>query len=363
MVLLLSGTALSTCAAGFATRPAVRVGQDVGSLAVAGQVSTTHGSTADNLVDVATFQIPIQTAAASADVAVVASSTRSTAATNAATYAAAVVPPMPPSASPQAAASTTPEPSNRTPEVVPSTAKPPAPRTAPMAGSAAAEIPSTWTVDLYSAAAERYQDPDYRACTATAVLSMLNTVGSDGRPTGFVWQPTTAYATEEAILAYERDHMTMLATSAGADPHGWRNALNYFGWGSVDADVYRDMSYDSFQAAAKATVTAIAMTHKPVGILAHAGAHAEFVTGYQVFGADPATGSSDFTVIAVNLTDPLRSNGHRDTWVTIAQWQAGDAWVRFSPYRETDSPYVDPIDGQAGRSEWYGRWVLVAPVM
>jgi hypothetical protein len=109
-------------------------------------------------------------------------------------------------------------------------------------------------------------------------------------------------------------------------------------------------------------VSAIATTHKPVGILAHAGGHAEFVTGYRVSGNDPSTGSSDFAIVGVYLSDPLRSNGHRDTFITYDQWSSGGTWVRFSPYLETDSPGQDPIDGQVGRSEWYGAWVLIEPV-
>ena len=220
----------------------------------------------------------------------------------------------------------------------------------------------TWTFNLYDPRAERWQDPDLTACTAASLQSMLNTVAFTGSDPTLLWQPNNSYAKQESILAYERAHMTMRKSSAGSDPHGWRNALNYYGWGSIDAGVYRDAAYGSFDGAAKAAVSAIALTHKPVGILAHSGGHAEFITGYQVTGADPATGSSAFTVVSVDLTDPLRSDGHRDTTVTYAQWRSGGAWVRFSQYLQTDSPYVDPIDGQVGRTEWYGKWVIVEPV-
>jgi hypothetical protein len=191
---------------------------------------------------------------------------------------------------------------------------------------------------------------------------MLNTIAYDGSASAFVWSATTSYSTQESILAYERAHMTMLPSSAGSDPHGWRNALNYYGWGSVNAGVYRDASYGSFDAAARAAVSAMARTHKPVGILAHAGGHAEFVTGYVVTGADPKTGSMAFSISSVDLTDPLRSDGRRDTSITLAQWRSGGTWVRFSAYKETDSPYTDPIDGRVGRSEWYGKWVILEPV-
>ncbi len=223
-------------------------------------------------------------------------------------------------------------------------------------------FPTNWTFDEYDARAERYQDPDYTACTAAATESMLNTITYAASSAGLVWQPTISYDVQESILAYERNHMTMLSTSAGTDPHGWRNALNYYGWGSMSAGVYRDSAYSSFDAAARAAVSALAVYRKPVGILALAGGHAQFITGYQVSGDDPASGSMAFTVIGVNLTDPYQSSGHRDTWVTRSQWQSGTTWLRFSPYLETDSPYRDPIDGQVGYDEWYGKWVILDPV-
>jgi hypothetical protein len=219
-----------------------------------------------------------------------------------------------------------------------------------------------WALDVYDARADRWQDPDYTACTAASTESVLNTIALDGPPSSFVWQPTTSYSTQESILAFEREHMTMLTSSAGTDPHGWRNALNYYGWGSMYAGVYRDSAYSSFDAAAKAAVSAIAMYHKPVGILARAGSHAQVVTGYEVVGADPSTGSLDFTIVGVALTDPLRTVGYRDTWIAIADWRSGGSLVRFSQYMEHDSPYQDPIDGQIGDHEWDGLWVIIDPV-
>ena len=191
---------------------------------------------------------------------------------------------------------------------------------------------ATWTLDLFDPRAERWQDPDYTACTAASTLSMLNTVSysaSAGRSASsanngasrLVWKVTTSYARQESILAFERAHMTMLKKSKGTDAHGWRNALNYYGWGSIGAGVYVDAAYSSFEAAEKAAVAALAMYRKPVGILAAGGSHAEFITGYRVIGDDPSTGSNDFTVQGVYLTDPYSANRHRDTWITATQWE------------------------------------------
>ena len=235
------------------------------------------------------------------------------------------------------------------------------PAVAPADESKPAE-PLVWTLDLYDSAAVRWQDPDPTACTAASTLSMLNTVALAGLDPSLVWRPTTSYATQEKILAFERSHMTMNKTSDGADPHGWRNALNYFGWGSMKAGVYVDASYKSFDAAAKAVVRAIATTARPVGILAEYGRHAEFVTGYKVRGADPSTGSSDFTVIGVYLTDPHQAANHRDTWVTYSRWKTGEWRIQFTEFGQVDSPGRDPLDHHVARREWLGKWVIVAPV-
>ena len=221
---------------------------------------------------------------------------------------------------------------------------------------------ATWTLDLYDPRSDRWQDPDYKACTAAATESMLNTVAYAGAGSGLVWQPTTSFATQGFILAYERANMTMLTSSLGTDPHGWRNALNYYGWGNMAAGVYRDSSYGSFDDAARAAVLALAKYGKPTGILALHGRHAEYITGYQVTGDDPRTGSANFTIVGVDLTDPLESSGRRDTWIPYADWRSGDSWVQFGAYFETDSPYGDPIDGRIGYDEWYGRWVIIDPV-
>jgi Fibronectin type III domain len=222
--------------------------------------------------------------------------------------------------------------------------------------------PPTSASDSFDPRAERYQNPDYLACTAASTESMLNTVSYSGSTSGLVWKPTTAFATQESILAYERAHMTMLTTSPGTDPTGWRNALNYYGWGNIDAGVYRDSAYTSFDAAAKAAVSALARYHKPVGILALSGQHAQFITGYDVTGDDPSTGSMNFTIVGVDLTDPWKAAGHRDTWITCADWRSGAIWVRFTPYLETDSPYRDPIDNAVGYDQWYGKWVIIDPI-
>ena len=240
---------------------------------------------------------------------------------------------------------------------------------APMA-AAAGPVPRT--LDIYDSRAAVWQDPDKLACTSAAAQMMLNVVAyesaaeyfapPDGRAAGPAprWRPDTSHGTTEAMLAYERSNMTMLAASAGSDPHGWRNALNYFGWGSIKAGAYEDAAYPSFDAAARAAVLALAQSRRPVGILARGGGHAQLVTGYMVSGEDPRAGG-EFTILGVYLTDPLQSVGMRDAFVTLDTWRSGTATIQFTPYLQNDSPFRDGMDGNIGTAEWYGKWVIIEP--
>jgi hypothetical protein len=233
--------------------------------------------------------------------------------------------------------------------------------------------PQTWSMNLYREGAVRYQNPDYRACTAAAAMSMLNLIAystDETLPTSrgsaslisLRWQVDTSYGRQEDILTFERDHMTMYGWADGSDPHGWRNALNWYGWGSLDAGVYRDASFKSFTDAAWSVVVAIARTHKPVGILAWSGSHAQFVTGYKVTGADPRV-SDNFTIDAVYLTDPLAGDGIRNKQVSYATWRSGPGIVRFGECWQRESPARDPIDGQIGDRDWWGKFVIIEPVV
>ncbi len=249
-------------------------------------------------------------------------------------------------------------------------------------GSAAAG--GTWSRNLWVASAFVYQDPYYTACTAASVMGMLNTIayrGTGGE--GFSWTPYRVKHSANlantrdmtSILAFERANDTLRSTSAGTDAHGWRNALNAYGWGVDVMDdpsrrVYDDRAYRTFMGAVKAAVKAIARRQMPVGILGWAGGHAQFMTGYVVTGADPRV-SNDFKVRYVYLSDPLRKDNVVNRRISIAKLKSGPLKVRFQWYRETDSPYDDRLTAGVirsavrpdhGPSEWYHRWVIVMPV-
>jgi hypothetical protein len=250
-------------------------------------------------------------------------------------------------------------------------------------GPAAAAV--TWSKNLYVGNAFLYQDPYYTACTAAATMTMLNTIAARGTGgPGFTW---TTYKVKHntsdsadrrdmtSILAFARARDTLRSTSAGSDPHGWRNALNYHGWGEAAMTdpsrmVYQDRAYRGFTGAVKAAVRAIARYGMPVGILGWAGGHAQVMTGYVVTGENPAV-SSNFEVRYVYLSDPLRKSWIVNKRLSLEQLRSGSLKFRFQSYRESDSPYDDPYTGNVirssvratvGPSEWYRRWVIIAPV-
>lgn len=251
-------------------------------------------------------------------------------------------------------------------------------------GANAAFGATTWSRNLYNSNGVVFQDPYPTACTAAAAMMMLNfTALRQTGGEGFIWRTNrthnssdpTNYRDMTSILYFERTHDTLRSSGIGSDPHGWRNALNYYGWGRTamtDATkrVYNDIQFTSSGAAIKAAVRAIARYNKPVGILGWAGQHAQVMTGYVVSGANPAV-SGDFTVRYVYLTDPLRSDGLVNAKISLRSFQTGSLRYRFRAYRESDSPYDDSYSSgwrrssvlpSVSTSEWYRRWVIIAPV-
>ncbi len=276
---------------------------------------------------------------------------------------------------PEPTTETTPDPTvepSPEPSVDPSPTADPAPTPSPV-GTPAVESPVR--LNLYRSAGFRYQNPNYAACTATAVIDMLNfiSLGRQGGP-GFRWTRTLSAKKRDAILRWERTHHTMRG-GRGTDIHGWRNALNAYGWGvgalEARSRVYDDFSYTSYGSAMKAAVRAMIATRKPVAMAAWAGRHAVMITGYYGLSGDPfamsAAGkySNEFTVGGFYLSDPLAQAGRRNAGVSYTRLQAsGNGKLRFRPYRETDSPFDDRYTPgwRTSRSEWYGKWVLILPL-
>ncbi len=203
------------------------------------------------------------------------------------------------------------------------------------------------------------------------MLNFISLAGTGGE--GFRWEVRLGSAPRDSILAWERTHDT-LAGGNGSDPHGWRNALNYYGWGSAylgeSARIYEDYAFGTYARAMKAAVRSMIRYRKPVGIAAWRGTHAHMLTGYEGLVGDPfavdAAGNylNDFTITAVFLTDPLQASAvvnKRILYTTLGS--TTNNRIRFQPYYETDSPYDDAYTAGwvRARDEWYGRWVIVAP--
>jgi hypothetical protein len=236
-------------------------------------------------------------------------------------------------------------------------------------------VPVPPTLDLFRAEGFRYQDPNLSACTAASALVMLNFIALNGTGgSAFRWTPRWGSAAVDSILAWERSHDT-LAGGTGSDPHGWRNALNYYGWGTTalwsGARVYEDLAFSSYDRAIKTAIRQLIHHRKPVGIVAWQGRHAQMITGYAGLVGNPfardAAGryTNAFSVTAVYLSDPLRADGFVDALIPYETLRSSsNSRLRFLPYRETDSPYDDPYTKGwvPAREEWYGRWVIVAPI-
>ena len=243
---------------------------------------------------------------------------------------------------------------------------------------------SMWTKNLYASGAFLYQDPYWQGCTAASTMIMLNTIAyrrTGGN--GFLWTQTRIKNDSNrsnvrdltSILAFERAHDTLNMLGAGSDAHGWRNALNYYGWGAAAMTnqanmVYQDRAFSTFDAALHDAVRDIARFDKPVGIVGWAGRHAQVMTGYVVEGEDPAI-SDAFLVRYIYLSDSLRADGYVNIKLSTAQLRSGNLHYRFQAYRESDSPYDDAYTAgwrrssvlpTRGPSQWYRRWVIVAPV-
>jgi hypothetical protein len=243
---------------------------------------------------------------------------------------------------------------------------------APSAASAATYPGSLY---LFHPNGFTWQDPNPYACTSTSVQDMLNFLFLHGLGgSGFTWRLDNNPGTRDAILAWERKNDT-LAGGNGSDPHGWRNALNAWGWGRTAMwagnRVYEDYAFSSYDGAVKHAVRAMIRYRKPVGVLAWAGKHAQMIVGFYGLSGDPFARDSAgkytnaFTVGGFYLADPLKSQNIVNTRIAYSTYKStSNLRLRFRPYLETDSPYDDPYTAgtRPSRDEWYGRFVIISPV-
>jgi hypothetical protein len=222
---------------------------------------------------------------------------------------------------------------------------------------AATHSGNTYSMNLFASSGVRNQGDDH-SCTAAATMIMLNFIASksSSKGDGFAWKPSVATGVQTQVMTYEWGHMTATrsAEQNGADENGWRNALNYFGWGSMTAGVYVVKAYDSYTSATAAAVKAMARTGKPVGYIALHGDHAEVLNGFSVTAADPAT-SDAFKIVNLFVTDS--GLGYRNHEFSYSRFSA-----IFDRNLAPGSTQVDPITGTVGDDLWMGKWILIEPV-
>ncbi len=241
--------------------------------------------------------------------------------------------------------------------------------TGPVAAAAPTEM------NLFRVEGFRYQDSNRYACTSASAMSMLNWIAMSGRGgSGFRWKVSRSPALRDSMLAWERTHDT-LAGGRGSDPHGWRNALNYYGWGSTalrgSGRRYDDRSFSTYHQAVKAAVRGMIATGKSVGVVGWAGSHAQVIVGFYGLNGNPfakdAAGvyTNAFTVEGFFLVDPLSSQGMVNVQVSYETFRTStNPRLRFQRYMATDSPYDDAYTPgyRPARQEWYKKFVTVMPI-
>ncbi len=269
-----------------------------------------------------------------------------------------------PSAAPDPTPTPTPDPTP-TPEPTPTPDPSPPGSTTPPA-----------SLNLFRPEGLRFQDPYATACTAAAAVSMLNFIGLAGTAqVDYSWQVQSSNALVAAIFRWERAHDTLRAGARGTDPYGWRNALNYFGWGPsalrAGTRVYEDRVFGTYEVAIKTAVRQMIRTGKPVGMLGRRGGHAQVITGYYGLVGDPfakdAAGryANAFSIAGIYLTDPIASARVVNRAISYdGLRRTRNLDLRFQRYAQHDSPLDDPYTPgwQSGNARWYGRWVLLVPV-
>ena len=197
---------------------------------------------------------------------------------------------------------------------------------------APAEAGTLYRRDLYFTAGYERQI-DSRTCVPASTAMMLNFIAR--RDLGLDQMTILRWAQPRDAL---NDRV-----QRGTDPLGWSRALTNFstaaGKGSF---AYRWEAYSSEYAALKRAAKLIATTSKPVGLLVRNGTHAAVMTGFDA-SRDPRRG--EFHLVNVIISDPM---------YTRRAWYPAES-SPLNRYLELDATMY--YDGQ-----WYGKYVIVAPV-
>jgi hypothetical protein len=207
------------------------------------------------------------------------------------------------------------------------------------------------TFNLYDSRGVRWQT--FNACIGDSAQMMLNFAALAGSGDG--WKVNTSTATEEAIETYALNHDVTPGNTvnSGSDPVGLREALNHYGFGGQE--VYRINTFSSYNSALEGIVDSISKTRRPVAAFTYTGYHLIVVTGYKITNGE---------IAGVYVTDPLGSDGLNNAFIPASNWNNPKkigTWDIFNAYLQKDGTLKDPLTKQTGKSELYGKWVIVSP--
>jgi hypothetical protein len=192
-----------------------------------------------------------------------------------------------------------------------------------------------YRIDLYFAGGYERQI-DGRTCTAASTAMMVNfIVRRDAR------------LSQGGILRYaQRFDALSDRRQSGSDPLGWARAVTRYSAVAGRPTTYEFATYTSKTAALRAAALSIAITRKPVGLLAWNGRHAVVMTGF-LADRDPRLGA--FRLQTIYVSDP---------------YPGGPIATRHGRWRPTRFPFGRYLERDATRAydrAWYGRWVIVRP--
>jgi hypothetical protein len=202
-----------------------------------------------------------------------------------------------------------------------------------LAAPATAEADSGYEMDLYFRAGYERQ-VDSRTCIAASTAMMLNFAA--GRDLGLGQRAILRFA--QANDGLDDD------VQRGSDPLGWSMALTAFST-DVAPVAYEWRAFETEMAALRYAAYAMASTGMPVGLTVAKGRHAVVMTGFEA-SKNPARAPS-WTLRAVYVSDPYGARRAR---------YAPAGTSPLNRYRELDAtPELD--------AAWYGKFVIVVPVM
>jgi hypothetical protein len=212
---------------------------------------------------------------------------------------------------------------------------------------------TSYTFNLYDRRGVHWQVMN--ACVGDSAQILLNFAALAG--TGGNWKLNVSLTTEDKMEAYALNHDVTPGntTDGGSDPVGLRETINHYGF--AGQQVFKIRTYSSYGSALEGIVDSIRQTHRPVIAFTDTGYHLLIVSGYKV---------TDAKIEGVYVTDPLGSDHLNNAFISAGSWSDSKARnsIAFNPvfdqYLQKDGTLKDPLTGRTGKSELYGKWVVVS---